>query len=217
MKLFLQWQIVCWIKFNKYWLEVNDVMAVASFLDPRYKLKMVEYFFTIIYAPLGDVEVKAAIQRVDDLCYAVFMDYAINRSAVKDVEDSTVSTTSCADPNDPLSEYDAYVKKKQAAVPTLERSEYDKYKNKPVKPRTPDFDVLAWWKVNARDFPTLALIARDVLAIPVSTVASESAFSTSGRFVSPHRSRLHPSTLEVLMCAQDWLWAQIKGIVCYSS
>ncbi|KAF6148484.1 hypothetical protein GIB67_038839, partial [Kingdonia uniflora] len=47
-------------------------------------------------------------------------------------------------------------------------------------------------------------------AIPVSTVASESAFSTSGRFVSPHRSRLHPKTLEALMCAQDWLWAEIK-------
>ena len=71
--------------------------------------------------------------------------------------------------------------------------------------------MLAWWKVNARDFPTLALIAKDILAIPVSTVASESAFSTSGRFVTPHRSRLHPKTLEALMCAQDWLWSQIKG------
>ncbi|CAL5389806.1 unnamed protein product [Camellia sinensis] len=25
--------------------------------------------------------------------------------------------------------------------------------------------------------------------------------------VSPYRSRLHPDTLEALMCAQSWLWA----------
>ncbi|TXG53815.1 hypothetical protein EZV62_019071 [Acer yangbiense] len=37
---------------------------------------------------------------------------------------------------------------------------------------------------------------RDVLAIPISTVASESSFSTRGRIVSSHRNRHLPSTLE---------------------
>ena len=55
--------------------------------------------------------------------------------------------------------------------------------------------------------PTLQAIARDVLAIPVSTIAYESGFSTSGYIVSPHRSRLHPTTLEALMCARRWLWS----------
>ncbi|XP_028108875.1 zinc finger BED domain-containing protein RICESLEEPER 1-like [Camellia sinensis] len=57
------------------------------------------------------------------------------------------------------------------------------------------------------EYPTLQAIARDFLAIPVSTVASESAFSTSGMLVSPYQSRFHPDTLEALMCAQSWLWA----------
>ena len=60
-------------------------------------------------------------------------------------------------------------------------------------------------------YPTLQRLARDILAIPVTTVASESAFSTSGRLLSPHRSRLHPRTLEALMCAQSWLWSELKG------
>ncbi|KAL8556221.1 hypothetical protein ACS0TY_003862 [Phlomoides rotata] len=64
---------------------------------------------------------------------------------------------------------------------------------------------------NSLKYPILQLVARDVLAIPISTVASESAFSTSGRFVSPHCSRLHHDTLEALMCSQDWLWAASKG------
>ena len=54
-------------------------------------------------------------------------------------------------------------------------------------------------------------MARDILAIPVSTVASESAFSTSGRLINAHRSRLHPNTLEALMCSQSWLRSEIKG------
>ena len=54
------------------------------------------------------------------------------------------------------------------------------------------------------------MIVRDIYAIPVSTVASESTFSTCGRMVSKHRSRLHPDTLEALMCAQSWLWKEIE-------
>jgi glucose-6-phosphate dehydrogenase assembly protein OpcA len=53
-------------------------------------------------------------------------------------------------------------------------------------PRTLDFDILAWWKANGPKYPTLQRIARDILAILVSTVALESTFSTSGRLLSPH-------------------------------
>ncbi|KAH9650472.1 protein DETOXIFICATION 12 [Citrus sinensis] len=52
-------------------------------------------------------------------------------------------------------------------------------------------------------YPTLARIARDILAIPIITVGSESTFSTGGRVVSSHHNKLHPSTLEVLMCCQS--------------
>jgi len=76
-----------------------------------------------------------------------------------------------------------------------------------VLPRSPDFDILLWWKLNGIKYPTLQAIAKDILAIPISTVASESAFSTSGHILSPHRSRLHWTTLEALMCARSWLWS----------
>ena len=61
--------------------------------------------------------------------------------------------------------------------------------------------------LNANRYPILARIARNILAIPITTVASESAFSTGGRVVSAHRNKLHPSTLEALMCCQSWLRA----------
>ncbi|KAF1869452.1 hypothetical protein Lal_00022897 [Lupinus albus] len=59
-------------------------------------------------------------------------------------------------------------------------------------------------------YPTLQMIAKDLLTIPISIVASESAFSTSCRFLTPYRSRLRPHTLETLMYLQDWLWIDVR-------
>ena len=44
-------------------------------------------------------------------------------------------------------------------------------------------DILRWWKSNASKYKILSKVAQHVLAIPISTVASESAFSISGRII----------------------------------
>lgn len=49
----------------------------------------------------------------------------------------------------------------------------------------------------------LAELAKDILVMHVSIIAFESAFSTGGRFFSPHHSKLLPDTLEALMCTQN--------------
>jgi hypothetical protein len=64
---------------------------------------------------------------------------------------------------------------------------------------------LGWWKIIAPKYPIIAAIARDVLAMPISTVASESAFSTGGRILDPFRSSLSPLTVEALVCTQNWI------------
>ena len=62
-----------------------------------------------------------------------------------------------------------------------------------------------WTYQNGCQFKVLSLIARDVLAMPVSTVSSESAFSTGGRVISEYRSSLSPNTVQALICTQNWL------------
>ncbi|XP_050946283.1 uncharacterized protein LOC107990917 [Cucumis melo] len=68
-----------------------------------------------------------------------------------------------------------------------------------------DFDILQWWKMNSDQFEVLGHMARDILAIPVSTVASESAFSTGGHVVDSSRCSLAPKTVEAFICTQNWL------------
>ena len=43
------------------------------------------------------------------------------------------------------------------------------------------FCALEWWKNNSAKFKVLSRMASDILAVPISTVASESTFSAEGR------------------------------------
>ncbi|XP_038882263.1 zinc finger BED domain-containing protein RICESLEEPER 1-like [Benincasa hispida] len=57
-----------------------------------------------------------------------------------------------------------------------------------------DYDF--WWKLNGVKYPILQEIARDILVIPLSSVASESAFSTSGRIVGKEMVKHLATVLE---------------------
>ncbi|GKD53040.1 reverse transcriptase domain-containing protein [Tanacetum coccineum] len=53
--------------------------------------------------------------------------------------------------------------------------------------------------------PQMGRTVRDILAIQISTVASEAAFSTGGRVLDPYRTRLSTTIVKALICTQDWV------------
>ncbi|CAI0464031.1 unnamed protein product, partial [Linum tenue] len=88
-------------------------------------------------------------------------------------------------------------------------SELDHYLCEDASPRSSNVGVLDWWRVNAGKYPLLQEVARDLPVVPVTSVASESAFSSGGRLLDPHRSRLHFETVEALMCSRSWIQSDI--------
>ncbi|KAG5549420.1 hypothetical protein RHGRI_014684 [Rhododendron griersonianum] len=129
------------------------------------------------------------------------------RVQVASATPSVVMDEDCDDRLTLASEFDTYLEQEYSSVCS---SEVDKYLNDLCERKDiPDFDVLLWWKNNSNKYPILSQLARDVLAMPVSTVASESAFSTGGRVLDPFRSSLSPSMVETLVCTQNWLLSTV--------
>nr|GEV08489.1 hypothetical protein [Tanacetum cinerariifolium] len=94
-------------------------------------------------------------------------------------------------------------RRKSESVLQDSKSELDRYLNEDVEDESDKFDILNWWKVNSPRFPVLSLLARDVLVISISMVASESVFSTGGSVLDAFRSSLTP-VVKSLICTQDW-------------
>ena len=62
-------------KFDKYWGVSNVALAVACFLDPRYKMKVVEFYYSEMSDDYGfdDMyEFKKIMQKLYDLYYSTY-------------------------------------------------------------------------------------------------------------------------------------------------
>ncbi|GJZ67152.1 zinc finger BED domain-containing protein RICESLEEPER 2-like protein [Tanacetum coccineum] len=66
-----------------------------------------------------------------------------------------------------------------------------------------NLDILGCWKKQESQFLVLAAMARDLLTVQASTVASKSVFLVSGRVISQRRTKLTPVAMEVCICLKD--------------
>ena len=87
-----------------------------------------------------------------------------------------------------------------------EKYEIDQYLDALRLDHTQELAILLWWKENATRYPIVAQMARDMLSIPITTVASESSFSMGSRVLTKWRSSLHPSTADALLSTHSWLF-----------
>lgn len=94
-----------------------------------------------------------------------------------------------------------------------QKSQLECYLEEPKMPRNVKLDILAFWKSNQFRYPDLASMARDILSIPVSTVASEACFSIGGRVLDQYRSSLKPDIAEAIICLRDWIAKGRKGYI----
>ncbi|KAF7127947.1 hypothetical protein RHSIM_Rhsim11G0015000 [Rhododendron simsii] len=201
-------------KFDKYWGDfnkINQMMMFAVVLDPRCKVAFFEYCLqnTLGYdkAIVGEFmdKLKSEITRL--------FGWYVKHNGFINVRNKEVGGSSDTVDLDGLetdignhkSLKSQFKMHKQKEGNMASKTELEKYLAETSEDDCDNFDVLRWWKLNSSKYPIVSQMARDVLAIPVSTVASESAFSTGGRVIDPYRSVLSPKTMEAVICTQQWI------------
>ena len=103
------------------------------------------------------------------------------------------------------SEFAQFVKAVETIQP--QKSELDNYLEEGCyicEGHSPPFYALEWWKVNHLKYHILSIMARDIFAIPITTVASKATFSARSRVIDAYQPSLSPEIVKVLLCGGDW-------------
>ncbi|KAI3879842.1 hypothetical protein MKX03_000461 [Papaver bracteatum] len=210
-------------KFNKYWgayEKMNTLMFIAVLLDPREKMKGLNFILDTL-----DITGPALRKHLSTYVRTDFQELFEEYKCLYTNDENMSSATSAGDN---VTQYSGVIDDEDSAYASLiaERAREDEeddmaegttelelYLEEKREPRNSptgvQFEILGWWRTNSTRYPVLSHMARDILAIPVSSVASESAFSTGRRVIDPYRSSLLPKTVEALICAQSWLRTKV--------
>lgn len=186
-------------KYIKYWGKYEDMhpfLFIAVLLDPREKEVGLKFYLGELCEKDEDLLVKIMCKVKSNLG-KLYEEYKLLYSGPEIVGCDT--------------ERQAYRKRrrkiKEERFNVEYKSEVDRYLEEPCE-RTranSQFDLLGWWKTRSPWYSIMSCIARDILAIPMSSIASESALFTEKRILDPYRSSLSPRTVEALICTQNWL------------
>ncbi|KAL4564031.1 hypothetical protein LXL04_028081 [Taraxacum kok-saghyz] len=194
--------------FNSYWKSCCLVLAIAVVMDPRFKMKLVEFSFTKIY---GD-EAQEYINIVDEGIHQLFLEYVALPVPLANGGGPVAGDVNMEDGDGGgggggggevgMTDFDMYI---METASQQSKSELDQYLEESLLPRVHEFDVVGWWKLNKVKYPTLSKMARDILSVPVSTVAPEAVFEVGRPEMGRYRCSLRAETVEALVCAKDWL------------
>jgi hypothetical protein len=182
---------------------INLLIFVTGCLDPRYKLSI--YTKISVEEIFGEERGQLVWEAIDTCVHELFEEYKKMYGPAEATSDVIDPVASKGGRGGKLKEVIAKRMKLGNASSNNTKSELDKYLAEQTEDNEMKIDLLVWWKASEQRFPILSHLARDVLAIPISSAASESAFSTSGCILDDFRSSLTPFMLEALVCIQDWL------------
>ena len=188
---------------------MNLLIFIANVLDPQYKLEYLQFSLNHMYGDsMGGslyINVKAALSELFD-DYSASCKPPLLSSSISGLSTDT-SVNASAEFENSVSLLKARFKKHkmELGIGGSSKTELEIYLSESIIEEEGSFNILRWWKLNSERFPILSILARDVLAVQISTISSEYAFSTGGRVLDCFRSSLTSKVVEALICGQDWI------------
>ena len=147
------------------------LLYVANVLDPRLQLKYVKFYFGELY---DYDKAQLLTQKVKDNLVSLYefylkadevMDDNSHKQDVNDaIDDIEVDVNTLAQ----------FKRHLQGEDSVKNRNDVERYLVDGCEdPNDDKLDIVGWWKINASKYKILSKVAQHVLAIPISTVASE--------------------------------------------
>ncbi|XP_056695039.1 zinc finger BED domain-containing protein RICESLEEPER 4-like [Spinacia oleracea] len=158
--------------------KMNVLIYMGAILDPKVKLVGLNLVFDRMYGKTKGEELGEAVH--NKAC-KLFDDY---RRIYAPFSPSNDEVTSASSSHSTSFDHKKVIEEQVKRLRTANRyssSEFDRYLNEKLREHELDMDILDWWKMNAHRYPILARLARDVLAVPISTM------------------------VEALICTQGWI------------
>ncbi|KZV25329.1 hypothetical protein F511_34118 [Dorcoceras hygrometricum] len=191
------------LKIDKYWANwdnMNPSIFIDNVLDPRNKFQMIK----VSIKKFGGTatRIQEFVNKVKLELVNLWMDMQL------ECDDGGGGTSSAGGGLcDELFD-DVDVRNEEEQLLEIS-NEVDKYLADEIEKRSNQyFNLLEWWKGNENRYPIISIIAKDIFAIPSSTVANEATFNLGKRVVDPFRSCLSPKMVEALVCTSDSLRAE---------
>ncbi|KAL2924957.1 putative AC transposase, partial [Bienertia sinuspersici] len=178
-------------KWCSYVSEFPHIYGIAAILDPGIKIDGLKSLLTFYYQRLGiEYNIDSYVIQCKTLLEKLYNHYA------------SIYQQQSAGVSKPKGRWDpllASILKKQRTSSSsafISSSGVDNYLSYQFETND-DFHIIKWWKDHTNKFPILARIAKDVLAIPASTIVSESAFSAGRRILDEKICRFAPQSIEM--------------------
>ncbi|KAF7831896.1 zinc finger BED domain-containing protein RICESLEEPER 2-like [Senna tora] len=166
------------VKFDKYWSEYSEVLAFGAILDPRSKLEFLQFCYSEIDHLTSELGFVGSLK----------------------------STAGSENPIKTDNVFCRFKKFKNHTSSSAGKSELDQYLDEAALDSDfyEDLEVLQYWKDVQKRFPHLSIMARDVLSIPITTVAFESAFSIGACVLTKYRSSILPEKMMKTLLRRIW-------------
>ncbi|XP_019241756.1 PREDICTED: zinc finger BED domain-containing protein RICESLEEPER 2-like [Nicotiana attenuata] len=158
---------------------------------------------------LDSVSAQEKIEHVKNKLYKLYDHYG-NKQNIASASSSTLTTPSeerSKSKGTGFKIFDEFKAFENVSASNDGKSELDIYLEEPKLDfeKFREMDVIMYWKNHSGKYPDLSVMARDVLSIPITTVASESAFSIGGRVLTKYRSCIHHENVQTLVATRNWL------------
>ncbi|XP_035981398.1 zinc finger BED domain-containing protein 1-like [Fundulus heteroclitus] len=159
----------------------KDTLYAASVLDPRFK--------ALPFLSASDQ--NDTFSRLQAEAATAARDQDGGNDTDKEAEDTLPKKPKKSSTLESLlgTVYSTTVKDQGLKTPAI-RAEDEVRRYKAENPAGLNENPLIWWKLNKREYPLLARLARHYLCVPGTSIASERVFSTAGDIVTAKRSCL---------------------------